>query len=786
MTERARAGAVLLDVQATQSEGHRDRGVARYTAEFAAALLAGHPDLVGGFLTNPDLAPPGRVEPLIASGRLVSADAAAFDHAQILHVASPFELDVTVRRLWPQAAVSRGLHLAVTLYDTIPALFPERYLTDPGLRARYAARVELVRAAEAVFAISDATAADGVKHFQLREDRVHVVGAAPSATFMRPASRAIAGQAARNAIPGLAERFVLYTAGLDDRKNFHGLFRAWAKLPVEVRRAWQLVMVCQMDDGSRNHLEHLAHEAGIADDLLMPGFVSDDTLRLLYQSTGLFVFPSLYEGYGLPVAEARACGAPTIGSNSSSIQELLAPGAQFDPADDASIADAIARALTDDAHRATLVDAGPPLVDWATVADRTVEQYERLLAGPARPRRPRPVVAVVAPMPPLESGVADYTYRLVDALRSHVDPVVFADGERWAPEGTGAESRVPAGVELCPVPSFVEEERLRGGFDAVLYCVGNSQFHAGALALLRNRPGTVLAHEVRLNDLYALAVDEPGAVPDGFSANLHAIYGDRLPAEVATLGRIAPGAAERLGLLMASEVVALADQVVVMSEYAARLLRTDVAAADRAKIVVGRFAYADASGPRTPAAKRAPVIASFGVVNDVKRPGVLVEMLPAILERVPDAQLAIVGRCGEAERERLTALADSLGVASRVTVTGDVSIDEYRAWLDRAAVSVQLRQTTNGECSAAAGDCLAAGSALVVTDIGAQRELPDAVAVKVPVAIGASELAQLVADLLDDEARRQALAHAARQYVESASFESVAAELAKILVPDWR
>ncbi|HVJ95842.1 MAG TPA: ABC transporter ATP-binding protein [Acidimicrobiia bacterium] len=120
--------------------------------------------------------PPGRVEPLIASGRLISADRAPFDQARVLHVASPFELDVPVRRLWPQAAVSRGLHLAVTLYDTIPALFPERYLADPGLRARYAARVELVRAADAVFAISDATAADDVHAVFAKLEVLHAVG----------------------------------------------------------------------------------------------------------------------------------------------------------------------------------------------------------------------------------------------------------------------------------------------------------------------------------------------------------------------------------------------------------------------------------------------------------------------------------------------------------------------------------------------------------------------------------------------------------------------------------
>ena len=71
---RSRAGPVLVDVQATQSASHRDRGVARYTAELAAALWRGHRPLVHSFLLNPDLAPPGSVEPLVASGRLAYSD----------------------------------------------------------------------------------------------------------------------------------------------------------------------------------------------------------------------------------------------------------------------------------------------------------------------------------------------------------------------------------------------------------------------------------------------------------------------------------------------------------------------------------------------------------------------------------------------------------------------------------------------------------------------------------------------------------------------------------------
>jgi glycosyltransferase involved in cell wall biosynthesis len=777
VTARAREGSVLLDVQATQSAGHRDRGVARYTAELAAALLARHPGVVRSFLTNPDLAPPGRVEPLVASGRVVTSDRADYAAAEVLHVLSPFELDVPVRRLWPQAAVSQGLNLAVTLYDTIPALFADRYLADPGLRSRYLARVELVRAADAVFAISEQTAADGIERFGLREERVHVVGAAPSAVFARPVARTSARQAARAAVSGLRERFVLYTAGMDDRKNWEGLFRAWALLPESLRHVWQLVLVCGMNESTRNHVEHVARGIGIGDELLLPGYVSDDTLRLLYQSTELFVFPSLYEGYGLPVAEALACGAPTIGSNTSSVRELLVPDAQFDPASDEAIAAAITRGLTDDARRVALREqAARPRIDWAVVADRTVEQYDRILAGPRRPRRAKPLIAIVSPVPPTPSGIAEYTYRMTGPLLRHADVVVFADGERWRPDIDGVE-RTPKGVELCDLTSFAEQERLRGGFDTVIYCVGNSQFHAGALARLRQRPGIVLAHEVRLTDLYALAVDEPGAVPAGFSANLHAMYGSALPDEVATVGRIAPDTAERLGLLMAREIAALSEHFVVMSEYAARLLRTDLDPADAQKIVVTRFAYGELDGPVTPAAAREPIVAAFGVVNEVKRPGTLIEMLPAVLARVPDAALAIVGRCGEAEHAHLTALAEAVGVADRVTIAGNADEREYRGWMDRAAVAVQLRKSSNGECSAAAGDCLVAGAATVVSAIGAQRELPDAAAVKVPVDIDAANLGAVVADLLADPARRQAMADAGKAFTDEANFETVTAEL---------
>jgi glycosyltransferase involved in cell wall biosynthesis len=369
-------GPVLVDVQATQSADHRDRGIARYTAGLAAALWRRRPDLVHSFVLNPDQAPPGSVEELVASGRLVYGDRCDVGTARVLHVCSPFELEVPVNRLWPARASTRGMRLAVTLYDLIPEVYPERYLADAGLRRRYRARLEVVRLADVVLAISETTANDAIEILGVPEARIVVVGAAAADAYVRPESRTAALQTAREAVTGLEEHFVLYTAGMDDRKNFAGLFRSFALLPAAVKHAWQLVMVCGMDAPTRNHIEHLAREYGIESRLLLPGFVSDDVLRVLYQSTDLFVFPSFYEGYGLPVAEALACGARVIGSETSAVGELLVPAARFDPADDEAIAAAIDRALTDPAvHEVLDEQARTALPGWDAVADRTAAAY---------------------------------------------------------------------------------------------------------------------------------------------------------------------------------------------------------------------------------------------------------------------------------------------------------------------------------------------------------------------------------------------------------------------------
>jgi len=385
VTPSAPAGPVLLDVQAVQSPDHRGRGIGRWVAEFARALCSAAPELVGGLLLNPALPVPGGadLESLRATGKLRFPSPGTDRGAGAYHVLSPFELHQDLDAVWPGFA--RRMPLVVTLYDLIPEVLADRYLADPGYRRRYRARQELVRAADAVLAISEATRRDGIERLGLEPGRVATVGCGIGPAFVPTASRDGAFEGARHGVPALQPGFLLGVGGEDGRKNLEGLLAAYARLPRELRDGHQLVIACQMTDGYRDHLARRAAAAGIASRVLLTGYVDDATLIALYQSTALFVFPSLYEGFGLPVAEAMACGAPVVASSTSALGEVAPAAGQFDPADPAAIASAIERALADPVTAAALAAAAStPPPTWEQAVARAVPVYEHLVAAGSR------------------------------------------------------------------------------------------------------------------------------------------------------------------------------------------------------------------------------------------------------------------------------------------------------------------------------------------------------------------------------------------------------------------
>jgi len=379
----------LLDIQGVQNPVFGERGIARYLRELASALERDHPDAVSRYLLNPDLPAPAAVDS-IPSWRIGLNDRVDLADASVYHVGSPFE-GAPIDRIWPAAASQAGLRLAVTLYDLIPEHFADAYLANPVARVRYRTRLATLRRADRFLAISEATAKDATELLDIPAERIRVVGAAPPGHFVRPPSREAAFATLAEQQPWLRPGYILCTGGVDYRKNVDRLLEAYAALPPGLRARHQLAIVCRVQPAEREALERRFDELGIAADARLAGYVPDDVLVLFYQAAGLVVYPSLYEGYGLPVAEALSCGAPVLTSRSSSLVELVEDDAAlFDPTDPRSIREALERALTDDDVLARLssLTLGKRHT-WPEVARRTAATYEELEREGRRPTRRR-------------------------------------------------------------------------------------------------------------------------------------------------------------------------------------------------------------------------------------------------------------------------------------------------------------------------------------------------------------------------------------------------------------
>jgi glycosyltransferase involved in cell wall biosynthesis len=175
--------------------------------------------------------------------------------------------------------------------------------------------------------------------------------------------------------------YVLCVAGSDPTKNVETLIDAFAKLPLTMRDRYDLVLAG--DFRRRSDLYERVRQAGIEKQTQFTGIVSDDRLKELYQRAMLFVFPSRYEGFGLPVLEAMACGCPVISSNASSLPEVVGDAAiLLDPRDVEGFTREMVRVLSESDLRRDLRERGlarAAQFSWDRTARETIAVYRELL-----------------------------------------------------------------------------------------------------------------------------------------------------------------------------------------------------------------------------------------------------------------------------------------------------------------------------------------------------------------------------------------------------------------------
>jgi glycosyltransferase involved in cell wall biosynthesis len=663
-----------------------------------------------------------------------------------------------------------NLRTAVLLYDLIPWIYPDVYLTNHILQNWYIEKLDHLRRADLLLSISASSAREAKKYLDCPSDSAIDISTAADVFFhplsITPAKRIILADRYK-----LEKSFVMYTGGIDHRKNIEGLIKAWSELPMQLRRTHQLAVVCHANENDKLRLYDLAASFGLKDcDLVLTGFVPDEDLLLLYNACELFVFPSWHEGFGLPALEAMQCGKPVLAANRASLPEVIGrDDALFDPFDTKSIVAKIERALTDSEWSAGLAKHCLNYsrnFSWDKTAKKawnTIEEHPLQTAqvvSSVLKRRPR--LAFVSPLPPERSGIADYSAELLRDLTRwyEIDVIVRAPADM-------NDAYIRATCGLRSVEYFSSHYRQ---YERVLYHFGNSEFHEHMFGLLEQIPGVVVLHDFFLSGIQAWSEIHKWRP----LAWVHALYHSH--GYNAILSRYQTEDTKDVVFDYPANLPVLqrALGVIVHSKFSCSLATQwygQDASINWSVIPLLRIPIAS---NKTKARQRlslphdAFIIASFGILGELKKNHRLLgAFLESKLANRKDIKLVFVGMASGDYGDKIQRAIDAAKIRAQIRITGWVDTEAYQDWLQASDIAVQLRTYSRGETSAAVLDCLNHGLAAVVNAHGSAAELPRDVVWMLPDKFTDEQLLEALEVLSADSNRRQLLADAGRQYVSS-------------------
>lgn len=256
----------------------------------------------------------------------------------------------------------------ITIHDMIPELFPEVLDADRMVAEK---RRALLRA-DHVVTVSENTKSDLVEIADIDPERVSVVYPAPNPRFREPPP------VDRTVLDGLPDRFLLYVGRRDVYKNFSTLLEAYA----EWDASDDIGLVCAGGSASlSDEEERVVVDAGIESQVFLLGNVTTDQLHVLYDAALTFVYPSQYEGFGIPPLEAMACGTPVVAADRASIPEVVGDGALLvNPDDPADIRAALGESI-DRSRRRELGAAGRARLNrftWDRTCEEMLDVYRRV------------------------------------------------------------------------------------------------------------------------------------------------------------------------------------------------------------------------------------------------------------------------------------------------------------------------------------------------------------------------------------------------------------------------
>ena len=748
---------IVIDIQGCQTES-RFRGIGEYTRSFVDAIIRNRGDEDIFLLCNARFTevlqemkslfssklPCGHILSFDFEGEVAEFDPTNYNKARTAEkrreeYLSEIEPDVVVltslfEGFVDNAVTSIGQYVkanyktGVILYDLIPYInpnpdWPEHY------KKYYYQKIESFQKADFYLAISEYTKQETTEVFPQLNDKIIPIFAACDESFVFR-EYCEATRQKKLAQFGIDKKFIMTVGTLEPRKNFIQLVRAFALLPEALKAGYQLIIVGKGEEEYSEKILKAAHEVGVKEALIFTGHVEKEDLIFLYNQSSLFVFPSQHEGFGVPPLEAMSCGKPTLASNTTSLPEVInMSDALFSPNNPVEMALKITMALQDPEFYSLLTKHALQQArnfSWDLTAEKAIAAIRKQTTmkeclNPAE--KPKPVLAYVSPLPPENTGIADYSAELLPMLAKYYDIVCIVD------QAEVFDSWI---TNHCVVHS---SDWLRVHADSVsrvLYNVGNSRFHSFMYALLLEIPGVVTLHDFFTGNLFVHLENNEG-VQFALAKELYNIHGYPAVADYCSDLEYAKNIYP-----VSRNIIDEALGVIVHSEHSRRLsdqwygkgrsddwkviphLRKD--SAERNQVQARKKLGLD-SGDY--------IIGSFGIMDPTKlNHAILQAWLDSSLSKNLSTKLFFIGEnFGSEYFQNIQVEVQKRKLDDRIVFTGRCDTETFRLYLEAVDMAVQLRANSRGETSGTILDCMNYGIPTITNAHGSIAELdPESVA----------------------------------------------------------
>lgn len=642
----------------------------------------------------------------------------------IVHLTSPFMFDIEL----PEVTTDLT-KVSYLVYDLIPLVMEQEYYDKwpKSIQQNYNERADKIKKADLILTISEASKQDLIKFLGIESQKIKVIYASTNEDAENVKNVRDEEKALLNEI-GIKKPYIYSLTGNDPRKNNKGLINAFSNIMNNFEELTLVIGGIRQQSEQEELLKYAISKGVNKERLLFPGYVAENTLRALYRHCEVFVFPSLYEGFGLPVLEAMRSEAPVITSKCSSLPEITGDSAILvDPLNDEEIESSVTKVLSDKDYRSELIRKGieqAKIFSWERTVVESIKSFESLQSAShemiMQEDLQKPRLAYFSPLNPQSSGISDYSEELLVHLEKIYEVIIFVNG--YIPSN-------PMISNNFKVVDIKENKKILENIDLRLYHVGNNEYHEWIIDTLEKYPGYVVLHDLNLFGVFLYSTYLKGNTEKFVNELVYNNGNEGI--EAGTLlanSKIIP---DNQNFPLFNRVVDMSSGVLVHSKYAADKIRLNrnykgpIISIPSGITIENQDVTREEIQAKLNFKSSEFSIGVFGNVIPNKRVDIIIKVISKLIETNPEVHLRIIGHPEPHYKKELTHLVSKLDMKKHVTFIDSPDIETFKQYIKASDLCINLRWPTMGETSATLIRALGYGVPCIVSNVGSYMEYPD-------------------------------------------------------------